>query len=230
MYLSPGSAHSAGVASLFAKRLNITLYSKFVDPFGRFLVTNVEIEDQRLQFCNVYAPNHVSSRSNFFQQLFSVLKSGVPTILGGDFNCVENIFLDKIGGDSDLVVSALKSQQNLTKAYNLQDAFRDLHPSTKSFTWSSVDGSISCRVDRFYVSREVICSLSNTKFLPFSDHYAVILKFQPPNTQKRGPGVWKRNTSLLQHEYVEKIRGFYACHAGVRTHFYQLFNTMLFES
>ena len=177
------------MASLFAKRLNITLYSKFVDPFGRFLVTNVEIEDQRLQICNVYAPNHVSSRSTFFQPLFSVLKSGVPTILGGDFNCVENIFLDKIGGDSDLAVSALKSLQNLTKAFNLHDAFRDLHPSTKLFTWSRADGTISCRPDRFYVSREIICSKSHTKFFSFSDHNAAVLKFQPPNTQKRGPGV-----------------------------------------
>ncbi len=63
--------------------------------------------------------------------MFSVLKSGVPTIFGGDFNHVENIFLDKIGGDSDLAASAFRSLQNLTKAYNLQDAFQDLHPSTK---------------------------------------------------------------------------------------------------
>ena len=211
VYLSPGQAHSAGVISLFAKHLNITLVSNYVDPSGRLLNTVVEIEDQRLQFCNVYAPNHVSNRSAFFQHLQSILKGGIPTILGGDFNCVEDSFLDKIGGDSDLAVSALRSLQNLTQTYGLQDSFRDLHPSTRLYTWSSADGSISCRLDKFYVSREICCSSCNISFFPFSDHNAVILCFRPPNVQKRGPGVWKLNISLLQHKaYVDKISGFWS--------------------
>lgn len=39
----------------------------------------------------------------------------------------------------------------------------------------------------------------------------VILYFQPAEAPKRGPGVWKINISLLQHEkYLEKISGFQA--------------------
>ncbi len=101
----------------------MTLVSNFIDPSGRFLNSGVEIGDQRSQFCNVYAPNQVSNRSAFFNHLHPILKGGIPTVLTGDFNCVEDPLLDKIGGESDMAVSPLRSLQNLTQNYRLQDTF-----------------------------------------------------------------------------------------------------------
>ena len=107
--------------------------------------------------------------------------------------------MDKIGGDRDLAISSVKTLTSFNQAYGLVDAFRNLHPSTRSYTWSSANDYISCRLDRFYVSREIFNNASscNVKFFPYSDHNAVILCFQPPNIPTRGPGIWKFNTSLL---------------------------------
>ncbi len=92
LYLSPGESHSKGVISLYNKKLNPTLVSNYIDPFGRLINTVLNVNDERLQFCNVYAPNHVTNRTNFFSSLISILKGGIPTILGGDFNCIEGVY------------------------------------------------------------------------------------------------------------------------------------------
>ncbi len=69
VYLSPGEFHSAGVISLFNKKLSPTLVSNYGDPFGRLITTVLHVNDEKLQFCNVYAPNHVTNHTNFFRTL-----------------------------------------------------------------------------------------------------------------------------------------------------------------
>ncbi len=182
------------------------------DPSGRYINSVVEIDGKRLQFCNVYAPNQVSLRKQFFENFTGVLKGGIPTVLGGDFNSIEDIYLDKNGGDKDLAVSALQSLQELNRNFNLKDVFRHLNPSSRVFTWNSADGLVSCRLDKFYVSRDIFRTSSDCSitFFPYSDHEAVNLSFRLPDYTKRGPGLWKLNTSLLNNsEYVEKIKMFW---------------------
>ena len=43
----------------------------------------------------VYAPCPIAERAVFFASLSSFVKAGSPTILGGDFNCIEDLYLDK---------------------------------------------------------------------------------------------------------------------------------------
>ncbi len=76
-----------------------------------------EVEDKRIKFCNIYAPNHVSSRKNFFQNLSLVMKRALPTIFGGDFICIEDYFLDKIGGDKHVAINALQALQQFNTAF-----------------------------------------------------------------------------------------------------------------
>ncbi len=83
------------------------------------------------------------------------MKREVPTIFGGDFNFNEDYFLDKIGGDKDLAISALQALQQFNTTFQLKDVFRHLNPSAQVFTWSSANGSVSYRFDRFYVSEQL---------------------------------------------------------------------------
>src|SRR4051812_32999342 len=42
----------------------------------------------------------------------------------------------------------------------------------------------------------------------FSDHKNVIFRIQGPRFRARGPGIWRLNTTILQHEqYLAIIRG-----------------------
>ncbi len=113
----------------------------------------------------------------FFENLAPVLKGGIPTVLGGDFNSIEDIFLDKNGGDRDLAISALHALQQLNKMYDLKDVYRHMHPSSRVFTWNSADGLVSCRLDRFYVSSEIFCNsgICSIIHFPYSAHSAVSL-------------------------------------------------------
>ena len=113
IFISPGKNYSSGVVSLFSERLNVKVISNSTDPSGRYLNIIVEIDDRRLQFCNIYAPNQVSHRKVFFENLASTLKGGIPTVFGGDFNSIKDTFLDKNGGDRDLAVPALRALQQL---------------------------------------------------------------------------------------------------------------------
>ena len=128
------------------------------------------------------------------------IRGGVPTIIGGDFNCISNLFLDKLGGDSQAGPTAKAALTDLLRDFNLIDIFRSMQPSACKFTWTN--SKISCRLDKFYVSPEI---LANTKYceitvFPFSDHDAPFLSFQLPNSLPRGRGTWKFNTRLLKNE------------------------------
>ena len=164
----------------------------FEDPSGRYRNLIVEL-------CNVYAQNKVSHRKDYFENLANVLKRDIPTVIGGDFNSIEDIFLDKNGGDQDLAVTALRALQNLVRHFNLTDVFRNMNPSTREFTWNSADCSVSCRLDRFYISGDILenCNSWCITYFPYSNHDAVQMSFQTQDSLDRGPGVWKFNTTVL---------------------------------
>ena len=125
---------------------------------------------------------------------------GVPTTIGGDFNCTFNQYLDKLGGDSQAGSTALEALTDLLKSFNLTDVFRSMHPSARQFT--RINSKVSSRLDKFYVSSEILANNKHCGItvFPFSDHDAPFLSFKLPNISPRGRGTWKFNTSLLENE------------------------------
>ena len=84
--------------------------------------------------------------------------------------------------------------------FALVDVWRNLHPSSREFTWFNSSFSIRSRLDKFLVSRELLspgveCNISPS---PISDHDFVSLAFNIPTGIKRGPGVWNFNNSLMK--------------------------------
>ncbi len=206
-----GTSNSSGVSILFKSRISPDKVKVAHDSTGRLISLLLDTDDSTLQFCNIYAPNKVSDRVQFFENMSSYIKRGFPTVLGGDFNCIEDIFLDKFGGDNDTAPTSVSALQELLKLFNLIDAFRNLHPSAKCFTWFKSDNSISCRLDRFYISPEIFQGITVAEITPFSysDHDCPFISFLEPNTSKRGSGYWKSNASLLENKnFVVKMSAF----------------------
>ena len=106
----------------------------YADSTGRFLLTEIEINDKNSVLCNVYAPN--KDDPNFFDTFFTKVYnfSNANLILGGDWNLVLNDLLDKDGG---LPHANRKSKERL-KSYiiffNLTDIFRITNPKKKVYT------------------------------------------------------------------------------------------------
>ena len=209
VFYSLGGNHSCGVAILFKRSFSGVVSSCSSDQSGRLVNVSLNIGDSCLQLVNIYAPCPVGARAVFFSLLSSYVRVGLPTIFGGDFNCVEDLFLDKVGGDSQPGKSALDALSEFNSSFGLSDVFRSIHPSSRSFTWSN--GRVHSRIDKFYVSQDILqnSKLAGITIFPFSDHDAPFLIFNLPFFPNRGRGLWKFNTTLLESPaFVSKMEGF----------------------
>lgn len=88
--------------------------------------------------------------------------------------------------------------------FQLVDAYIFLFPYNVKTTWFS--STVSCRLDRFYISKLSVDDVLTCANLPFgcSDHDAVMLKIKANTGITFGPGCWEFNNSLLQDKaFVE---------------------------
>ena len=96
--------------------------------------------------------------------------------MGGDWNCIENILLDKFReGDRVSDPSALALLQELLRGMKAVDIYRKLNPSDRSVTWFNPGRTIGCRLDHFYVSPDIArTSQAKIQYFPYSDHDCLV--------------------------------------------------------
>ena len=128
-----GSYHSAGVGVLFSPNFSGTIEETHIrsDYEGRILYVPIKFEDSDIQLLNVCAPNIPKERRNSFDSLPEYIKGHTPFNTGGDWNCIQNILLDKFGGDRVSDPSALTSLQELLQGMKAVDIFRKLIPNDR---------------------------------------------------------------------------------------------------
>ena len=174
------------------------------DPLGRYVCIDIFHNEYDFRLISVYAPNNEKDRKSFFQDIYKLFVVKKPIILGGDFNCVGNLELDKIGGNKDRGNGAWDHLLNINNDVTLVDSFRFKNPASKDYTWSSQ--GVSCRLDRFYLSKSLAESIENVshKLYTLSDHKMVLVNFVPFSHQKLGCSYWKFNASLLKDpDYID---------------------------
>ena len=91
---------------------------------------------------------------------------------------------------------------------DLVDAWRILNPDISRFTWHQKHPEIYCRLDFFLLSQSILGNVTCADITPGfqTDHSMISLNISS-HTNKRGPGFWKLNTSLLNEEiYVNLIK------------------------
>ena len=121
---------------------------------------------------------------------------------------IQNVQLDKLGGNDELKVRSLDMINNLKMQYDLQDIWRILYPTNKRFTWRQKRPLIQCRLDFWLTSVNIQDTVVNADIIPgvFSDHSAIILKSDNKTEVNRGNGFWKLNCSLLDDiNYISEI-------------------------
>ena len=138
---------------------------------------------------NIYAPTNLAERKIFFDSLHEFFIPSDAIIIGGDFNCYDNV-LDKFGGN----ISIHKEYESLKNDFSLVDVWRNLHPGSREL-----------------LSPGVECNISPC---PISNHDFVSLVFDIPTGVKRGPGVWNFNNSLLKDkDFCTTIEKLIDCNA-----------------
>lgn len=73
------SSSRAGVSILFKNNFHFQISKYFVDPEGRFIISDIEIQDKTLTLLNIYAPN--KDEPTFFQNVGEKLSKFLPAIL-----------------------------------------------------------------------------------------------------------------------------------------------------
>ena len=179
-YWAYRSYHSAGVGVLFSPGFSGTIDEAHIrsDHKGRILQIPINTDDSDIQLLNVYAPNLPKERRNFFDNLPEYIKGHTPFIMRGDWNYIENILLDKFGGDRVSDPSALASLQELLRGMKAVDIYRTLNPNDRLVTWYNPGKTIGCRLDHFYVSPDIAkTSQAKIQYFPYSDHDGLVSCF-----------------------------------------------------
>ena len=198
------SSSRAGVGILFNNNFHFQILKNFVDPEGRFIIADIEIQDKTLTLVNIYAPN--KDEPAFFQNVCEKLSAFDCDfiIFGGDFNLVCDIHKDKKGG-IPTTHSKSRDEVEISKE-NLNDGH--LACSQPSFTWRRKKTEIQCRLDFFLISNTLCPAVRNAVILSGyrTDHSMITVRINTA-TNPRGPGFWKLNMHLLiESEYINLIR------------------------
>ena len=207
-----GTSRSCGVAILLNNKNDIHIINSSSDDHGRVITIQTSINDDVYQFQSLYAPNAPRSRPLFFNQLDQHLYPDGEIIMGGDFNMVEDISLDRAGGTPTSEHEKGKVQLTQLKLQKcLKDIWREKALNVREYTWSNPENTIHSRIDRFYISQTLEPTfLEQTHLLnSFSDHKMLSLTLQLKSNIRRGDGYWKLNVSLLNDpDYCSLIEDF----------------------
>ena len=172
------------------------------DMYGRLVNVRLSLHGWEFQIMCVYAPNDPRGRSEFFSDLWRLAFPGIPLFLGGDFNCIESLELDKAGGDALAGDKGSVELKDFADSVSICDVFRTKFPTRKLFTRHNKSNTNMSRIDRIYAPKDMISGAFGYTFNPcsYSDHDLVSVKFQCKQTAPRGPGLWKFNSSLTQDD------------------------------
>ena len=128
-------------------------------------------------------------------------------VIGGDWN-VALYAIDKKGGAAWKPHTYRDNLISMMRELELVGIFRKQNPSKLSYTYESKALNLRSRIDFFVVAQSLINCVSHigTKVSTAPDHKAVKLILALVK-ERRGSGLWKFNTSLLEDkEYIKLIK------------------------
>ena len=202
IFASHGTNLSRGVAVLISFRLDYNVRQIRRDSDGCVVNIFLDVEDEMINLVNVYAHSSDFQRRIFFSDLEGFLSNVYANVIGGDFNCIADPRLDKLGGKPNARQSAVSVLTALNSHYGLIDIWRVRHKDEQSFTWNgrnANDNSLVCTgMDKLFISRSISHFVIDTSIKVFahSDHDCVTptLDF---DCVRRGPSFWHFNNDLL---------------------------------
>ena len=159
--LSGKSRNSEGVCILFNSTVKFSIINYIDIIEGRLQAVDIQYNDTNITLINVYGPN--TDDSTLFDSLNNyVLHNADNTfIIGGDFNTVLDINLDKKNGNTETHKKCRKEIKSILDIHELTDIWRLKHPDKRHFTWHSNNRPpIFSRLDYFLISNNIV---NNTK-------------------------------------------------------------------
>ena len=206
IWFDHGDNRSKGTAILFSKCTKVEIHHVIRSNMGRYIILYLTLNSFKMLLCNVYAPNRDDPQ--FFKTLFCEIDRFSPDfmMLIGDLNLAIDSRLDRTGSCNNDKAAAWLA--NHLENNQLVDLWRFLRPNENGYTWRKLKPKpVFSRLDYCIVTENMAQLVDKIDLSPafLTDHsiLKIELTFCP---QKRGPGYWKFNNSLLHDkDYVDKI-------------------------
>ena len=146
------------------------------------VLIDAEISGLRLTLCNIYGPNE--DNADFYIEVIQHIESLTNDngIIGGDFNIVLNILIDKKSGTMNTNKKSQILINNWMEETELVDIWRFQHLDSRKYTWCRRNPSpVFCRLDFFLVVYGITEKMIKSDIQPGykSDHSLVSLTFKP---------------------------------------------------
>ena len=170
---------------------------------------NLTTEEGSFPIFNIYGPNDSKERETFFKNLSQAvqcIEDPNELIICGDFNVVLDNKLDIISGNEHKLKD-VKLFQRFLNSHELCDSWRALNENVQEATWSRTSPYIARRLDFIILNKDLISKVAEIKHIaiPHTDHKGVAIELKK-STFKRGPNMWKCNTSLIKDpDYLKGV-------------------------
>ena len=213
MFFSQGSTNSKRVIMILINpKLDCKMEKVIAGKDNKYIIADIFFNQTRIVLVNIYGPNDQTQQVLSFERLQQHLEPFADEyiVVGGDFSCALTEKNKKGGNPVSKKASVIKEINQLCYAYNLTNVWRSLNPDLESFTWRNNSFKIQCRLDYFLVSQDLCRLATSCKIVheAETDHSEILIHFKNESAnQRKGPGFWKFNNSLLKDEkYINKLR------------------------
>ncbi len=155
VFSAPYTSHTRGVIH---KSVPFQMHKQYVDPQGRFIILNELIVNIQVTLISIYAPNE--DDPSFYQNLFYTISTySWQYVIGGDFNCVLDIQLDRSTGIDSTHLKSRKIIKKIVKDLHLTEIWRHLNPNKREYSCFSNTHKTYSRIDYFIVSSNLLSKI-----------------------------------------------------------------------
>ena len=128
VYHSYSLGNSGGLITMIKKNQNYKITNAIITH--KYIAIQISINKRNFNLVNIYCPNYPAERADLLKEIDYLFLNNGETILGGDFNFVPNIKIDKKGGNAKKGDKGQALMQILCDDFNLIDFWRFKNPNT----------------------------------------------------------------------------------------------------
>lgn len=132
--------------------MSFELQEHKIDINGRYILLLGKLDGQQIVLGSVYAPN--VDQHLFLETLTVMLTEweNYPWVIGGDFNAVLNVELDRSHPPLQGTTSRKQAEalRNWAEGWNIGDSWRMKHPDSREYSFYSPPHGLHTRLDRIF--------------------------------------------------------------------------------
>lgn len=164
LYSTSYSSFARGATIWVRNGVPFKLLEQRKDVNGRYIFVRGTLDGVLVILGSVYAPN--TEQDKFLVALNTVLADweGYPCLIGGDFNMVLDVALDRShpplqNTNSRKLADALRGWAD---GWGLGDAWRHIHSNSREYSFFSHPHSLHTRIDRIFCSLHLLQAVKAT--------------------------------------------------------------------